>query len=59
MSYQIDMERWKEIFEDWFDNQSEYDYDQNKYCFEYYGSENGEMNSEEATVDLYVPVKKK
>ena len=50
---------WKEIFENWFDGQEEYAYDQEKYCFEYYASENGDLDSEEATVDLYVPVKKK
>ena len=50
---------WKEVFESWFDNQTKYDYDQEKYCFELYSSKNGDLGSEAATVDLYVPVKTK
>lgn len=49
---------WKYIFEEWF-AESGYSFDQEKYAFEFYTDENGDMDSNQAVADIYIPIKKK
>jgi len=49
---------WKYIFEEWFEK-SDYVFDQEKFAFEFYCNENGDMDCTHAVADIYIPVKKK
>lgn len=47
---------WKYIFEEWF-AESGYNFDQEKYAFEFYTKREG-LDSNQAMADIYIPVKK-
>ena len=48
---------WRDIFSDWVINQTEYEIDEEKYCFELYSSKGEDYDIESATVNIFVPIK--
>ena len=50
---------WKYIYTEWLDNNGEYVYDENGLAFEYYADKNGTRSSQEAVMNIFVPVKAK
>lgn len=51
------MDLWEEIYDEWLEENDEYELDDTRYSYEFYGASSG--NNENIMMDIIIPVKRK